>query len=65
MHFFHSCTLSLKAQNHIDSLHDVVLFGVVGVVLGRNLQQCRNHLFVIADQMADVVCNLCSRMVLM
>ena len=50
--------LRLVAQDHVDSLHDVVLVGVVGVVLGGDLQQRGNHLLVVPNQVPDVVSDL-------
>ena len=48
----------LHAEHHVDSLHDEVLVGVVGLVFGRNFKHRGNHLVVVSQNVADVIRNL-------
>lgn len=42
-------------QKHIDSLHDIVLLGIVWMFLARNLQDSRNGCIVILQNMSDAI----------
>jgi hypothetical protein len=50
--------LHTSSQEHIDTLHDVILFGVVRVLLGRNFQDCRDGGSVVLEDVSNVIGNV-------
>ena len=58
--FFRLCLLLEQSASHhrVDPLHDRVLFWVVRVVLGRDLEDGGDGVFVDLDQMSDIVRDL-------
>lgn len=53
--FIHNLLLT---QDTLNTGHDVVLLGIVGVVLRRNLQDRRNELLIIIQQISNIIGNL-------
>ena len=58
--FFRLCLLLEQSASHhrVDPLHDRVLFWVVRVVLGRDLEDGGDGVFVDLDQVSDIVRDL-------
>eukprot|EP00619_Florenciella_sp_RCC1007_P000485 CAMPEP_0205905398 /NCGR_PEP_ID=MMETSP1325-20131115/1325_1 /ASSEMBLY_ACC=CAM_ASM_000708 /TAXON_ID=236786 /ORGANISM="Florenciella sp., Strain RCC1007" /LENGTH=132 /DNA_ID=CAMNT_0053271301 /DNA_START=184 /DNA_END=582 /DNA_ORIENTATION=- len=46
---------SATTHNHVHPLHDVVLLGIVGGILGRDLQDCRDGLVVVFEQVPQLI----------
>jgi hypothetical protein len=47
------CSLHRPAQVHIDALHDIVLFRIVGMFLGRNFQDRGNSGMILSQDMTN------------
>ena len=50
--------LTSTTQEHVDTLHNVILLGVVGVFLGWNFEHRRNGGVVILENVSNVVGNV-------
>lgn len=46
------------SEEHVDTLHNVILLGIVGMFLTRNLQDGRNGMMVILQDMPNVIGNV-------
>lgn len=59
----HSCNVSLcqlvsSTNKHVDTLHNVILFRVIWVILARNFKYSRNCLIVVFQYMSHIVSNV-------
>ena len=50
--------LHTSSQEHIDTLHDVILFRIVRVLFGRDFQDCRDGGSVVLKDMSNVIGNV-------
>lgn len=50
--------LHTSSQEHIDTVHDVILFGIVRVLLWRDFQDCRDGGSVVLKDMSNIIGNV-------